>query len=247
MNKKLIQDIESEHFDTLAQAKGEIWWGSTTKAGIKRLERRARLAKRILAGYVEPKVFELGCGTGAFTKYILKELPSLDLTACDISSECIKVASGRYSHFKNTKFLVSDILNSLDSDKFDAIIGNSILHHLPLKISLEHCFQFLKHGGRIVFFEPNMLNPQIAIEKNIHVVGKMLQNTENETAFFRWGLKKALKEAGFEDINVDPFDFLHPLIPSMFVNFFDKMGEVMETIPIVKEFSGSLLITAIKY
>lgn len=247
MDKRLGQDIEREHFDALAQAKGEIWWGSTSKAGIRRLERRAKLVKQKLGCYADPKVFELGCGTGAFTKYILEELPCLDLTACDISSECIRIASERYSHFKNAKFLVSDVtLNSTDLGKFDAIIGNSVLHHLPIKVSLEYCFQLLKHEGGIIFFEPNMLNPQIAIEKNIHFIGKMLQNTKNETAFFRWGLKKTLKEVGFGSITVAPFDFLHPIIPFKLVNFFDKIGGMIETIPILKEFSGSLLITAIK-
>lgn len=247
MNKRANQYLEREHFDALANANGEIWWGSTTKGGIKRLERRARIVKQKLGYYVNPKVLELGCGTGAFTRYILQELPRLDLTACDISLECIRIASKRYSHFKNTKFLVKDVTAaSLDLDSFDVIVCNSTLHHLPIMPSLQRCFQVLKHGGSIVCFEPNMMNPQIAIEKNIRFIGKMLQNTRNETAFFRWGLKKTLIEADFVNVNVTPFDFLHPIIPSKFIDVFSKIGEIAEVTPILKEFSGSLLITAVK-
>ncbi|MBF0328685.1 MAG: methyltransferase [Nitrospirae bacterium] len=247
MNNRLNQDIEREHFNALACEKGEIWWGSTTKAGIKRLERRAKLLKQNLTHLNNPKVFELGCGTGAFSRYILSELPSLDLTSCDISTECIRIASKRYSSYKNAKFLVSDITMKPSSlGVFDVVIGNSILHHLPIRSSLIYCMQILKPGGIIMFFEPNMMNPQIAIEKNIRFIGKILQNTENETAFFRWSLKKILQEVGFNKVSVIPFDFLHPIIPSNWVVFFSKFGERIETIPFLKEFSGSLLITASK-
>ncbi len=247
MNKKLIQDIEREHFDALAHVKEEIWWGSTTKAGIKRLERRAKLFKQKLSYFDNPKVLELGCGTGAFSKYILNELPLLDLTACDISSECIKIATERYGNYKNAKFLICDLmLNPSDLGIFGAIVGNSILHHLPVRKSLEFCFSILKPGGIIMFFEPNMLNPQIVIEKNIHLIGKWLQNTENETAFFRWSLKKILQKVRFKNIIVAPFDFLHPLIPPKLIDFFDKVGRKAETMPLIKEFSGSLLIIATK-
>lgn len=247
MNNRSRQDSEREHFDALARAHGETWWGSSTKAGIERLERRARIVKQKLGCYNNPKVFELGCGTGAFSKYMLAELPFLDLTACDISPECAKIASERCGSYKNAKFLVSDAkLDPSYSNAFDVIIGNSVLHHLPVKASLGYCLQFLKHGGCIVFFEPNMLNPQIAAERNIRFIGRMLQNTENETAFFRWGLKKILRFLGFKQISIVPFDFLHPGIPRGLINFSDKIGRKIETIPILKEFSGSLLITAVK-
>jgi SAM-dependent methyltransferase len=247
VNNRTSQDIERLHFDALAHVKGEIWWGSTTAAGLRRLERRAKLLKQKLSRYSNPKVFELGCGTGAFSKYILKEMPYLDLTACDISSECIRIASSRYGNYKNVRFLVSNVMqDSPCPEMYDVIVGNSVLHHLSPRRSLECSLRSLKPGGSIIFFEPNMLNPQIAIEKNIHFIGKMLQNTENETAFLRWRLKRILREVGFDKVSVIPFDFLHPIIPPKLVNFFEKLGKAIEAIPLLKEFSGSLLITAIK-
>jgi len=238
---------ERRHFDALAREEGEIWWGSKTKAGIKRLERRAQLIKQALAAVNAPKVLEIGCGTGAFSKYILNELPKLDLTACDISPECVKVASERYRGYSNAKFLVRDAASDLHSPAaFDAIIGNSVLHHLPLMGSLRECFNALKSAGSVLFFEPNMMNPQIFLEKNVRFIGKALQNTENETAFLRWRLKKVLKAAGFERITVVPFDFLHPLVPAGAASFVDKLGRILENISGIKEFSGSLFITAYK-
>jgi hypothetical protein len=91
-----------------------------------------------------------------------------------------------------------------------------------------------------------MMNPQIFLEKNVRFIGKALQNTENETAFFRWGLAVALRASGFERIAVTPFDFLHPLVPSGAVRFFDGLGRMLENTPLLKEISGSLLIKAFK-
>ena len=35
----------------------------------------------------------------------------------------------------------------------------------------------------------------------------------DEIAFVRWPLARSLRESGFDDIDVEPFDFLYPLTP----------------------------------
>ena len=249
MNEQGIHNAkkEQEHFDQLAESMGEIWWGSTTPAGIMRLKRRVQLIKEELALFHNPIVLEIGCGTGAFTKFILEALPLLKLTTFDISFKSVQLAAKRFSGYKNARFSVAESTSlPYDSGIFDAVIGNSILHHLPLGPSLEEVLRIMKPGGLLFFFEPNMFNPQIAIEKNIHFIGKYLQNTENETAFFRWPLTKILRKAGVQDVCVIPFDFLHPIVPGPISSLIDGLGKVLEKIPLLKEFSGSLLISGRK-
>lgn len=244
---KLYQVKERVHFDKLAEDKGEIWWGSVTPAGIKRLKRRAELVFKSLRAVHNPRVLELGCGTGAFSKHVLEGNPSLSLTCCDISKKCVEIASLRYSRYKNACFEVKDILSEpYPSNTFDCIIGNSVLHHLPADTVLKDCYRILKSGGDIIFFEPNMMNPQIMIEKNIGFIGKILEDSEDETAFFRWSLKRILYRMGFEKIIVQPFDFLHPSIPAPLVDIIDKVGRCFEKTPVLKEISGSLFISAHK-
>ncbi|MFC1709268.1 class I SAM-dependent methyltransferase [Candidatus Omnitrophota bacterium] len=238
---------EQEHFNNLVLHHGETWWGNTTPAGIRRLQRKAKLFTQELRQFQEAAVLEVGCGVGTFTKFILDETPALKLMGCDLSPEAICKTRECFQEFKNLHLGVADVSHLPYRDStFDAIIGNSILHHLPLKVSLQECFRVLKNQGIVLFSEPNMMNPQIAIEKNIHIIGKLLQNTKYETAFFRWPLTKTLKEIGFRDIVVQPFDFLHPLIPSFLIDVFDYLGRLIERTPIVKEISGSLLIKAVK-
>ena len=247
MKKQEDQLREKKFFDKLVKTTGGVWWGHATAAGIGRMRRRARLAAQKLTRFRDPVVLELGCGTGTLSKFILEELPLLRLTACDISPECVQIANDRYGVFKNARFEVADATSTrYASDTFDAVIGNSILHHLPIELSLRECFRLLKTDGIILFSEPNMMNPQIAIEKNSSFIGRILQNTENETAFFRWSLAKTLQRFGFQDVSVQPFDFLHPIVPSSLIGVIDSIGRVFEKIPLLREVAGSLFIYACK-
>jgi SAM-dependent methyltransferase len=231
----------------LASDKGQIWWGSNTPAGIKRFIKRAKIVSETLEGLGDPKVLELGCATGTFSGFVLDEIPSLRLTCCDISSKCIELATQRYKEFKNVCFEAVDLLSRhYASGEFDCIIGNSIIHHLPAETILKECFRIVRPGGLIIFFEPNMMNPQIALEKNIPAIGKLLQNSDDETAFFRWPLAKVLRSIGFDDVSVKPFDFLHPIVPKIAIAAVEAIGGLLEKIPILKEISGSLIIRAHK-
>jgi hypothetical protein len=71
-------------------------------------------------------------------------------------------------------------------------------------------------------------------------------DTPDETAFFRWKLKKFLKDRGFADIQVEPFDFLHPWVPKRMIEGVDRFGRFLERIPLIREIAGSLKIYARK-
>jgi hypothetical protein len=111
---------------------------------------------------------------------------------------------------------------------------------------LREIFRVLKPGGAIYFTEPNMLNPQIAVQKNVPWVKRKLGDSPDETAFFRWPLWRLLEEAGYQDIRIEPFDFLHPKTPVAFVSRLDSLGRFLESVPVISEFAGSLYIRAIK-
>jgi len=110
--------------------------------------------------------------------------------------------------------------------------------------AVREVFRILKPGGALLLFEPNMLNPQVAVEKNVRIVGRWLQNSEDETAFFRWPLGALLRRAGFDPVSVEPFDFLHPAVPAPFMGMIDVLGRLLERTPLAREIAGSLLIRA---
>ncbi len=243
-----VAQREREHFNRLAEKVGEAGSHRTTKAGLQRMQRRGRMLADVIREYDNPYVLEIGAGAGAFSHYLLEEIPDLRLLGCDISPKCIEIANDRYGRrFANARFDVSDCTElHYGADTFDCVCGCSILHHLPLESTLAECFRVLKPGRPIWFSEPNMLNPQIMIQKNIRLVGKWVQDTEDETAFFRWSMARVLRKTGFVDVCVRPFDFLHPSVPDLLVGLFGVIGKLVERIPVLNEIAGSLVIQAKK-
>jgi len=59
-------------------------------------------------------------------------------------------------------------------------------------------------------------------------------------------LRRLLRETGFRDIRIDPFDFLHPKTPLPLVNGLNAIGRFLENVAVVSAFAGSLYVRAIK-
>ena len=235
---KIVNEIEHGKF--IAQ-KGEEIWNWSSPAGIVRWQRRIEMFK-IFIGNENKKVLEVGCGTGLFTKEIAETKNKI--IAIDISPELLDIARKKIQK-NNLTFLLSNACKTEFSENtFDFIIGSSVLHHLNVDSALKEFYRILKPRGKIMFTEPNMLNPQIAIQKNISYIKKMAGDSPDETAFIKWKIKNKLKNEGFDNISVNAFDFLHPFIPASIIKSVQPFFNFCEKLPLIKEIAGSLAITA---
>lgn len=242
MDRNKIEQELMHDKHILAQA-AEIW-GWDTPAGRKRAERRAAYFVSQGAMSSGKKVLEIGCGTGIFTNKL--SASGATIIAVDLSPDFIARAKQEVTA-PNITFKVDDIHKlSFPDREFDVVAGSSVLHHLDLAIALKEINRVLKPGGILVLTEPNMLNPQIMIQKNIPWIKKLMGDSPGETAFFRWPLKKALLAAGFSNVQVKPFDFLHPQTPACCIGLVGKIGLAVEKMPLLREIAGSLAITAQK-
>ena len=188
-------------------------------------------------------VLEVGCGTGFLSEIFIRTGASLH--AIDIAQDLVIEAARLCG--PRADFQVSDIEYLPYQDEFfDAIIGVRVLHHLDMDPAFKEIGRTLKKGGVIAFCEPNMVNPQLALQKNIPFIKRLMGDTPDETAFFRWRLKKFLKDRGFTDIVVEPFDFLHPWVPKKMIGVVDRFGRFLERVPGLREIAGSLQIFARK-
>ena len=233
---------EIEHGKFLADnGAGEIWnWESP--AGKFRWKRRVKM----LTEFIKPDstVLELGCGTGYFTQEIAKT--GAKIVAIDISPELLKIAESNVP-CQNVHFKEENAYNmTFNDNQFDYVIGSSVLHHLDIKKSISEIYRVLKDGGIIAFTEPNMMNPQIAIQKNIPYIKRKLGDSPDETAFFRWSISRMLKKQGFKKVEIKTFDFLHPAIPPSLINTITAVGKFCEKCPVVKEIAGSIFIKTYK-
>jgi ubiquinone/menaquinone biosynthesis C-methylase UbiE len=189
-------------------------------------------------------VLELGCGAGYFTRELVRS--GADIVAIDVSPELLEMARSACSA-PNVQYQLENAYElSYDSAVFDSVVGSSVLHHLEIEKALRDVYRVLKPAGTIFFTEPNMLNPQIAVQKNIPWIKRKLGDSPDETAFFRWPLKQLLAKIGYRDIRIYPFDFLHPKTPVPLINGVSRFGRFLESVPVISEFAGSLYIQAIK-
>ena len=99
-----------------------------------------------------PKIFEIGCGPGNITRYILSKRPDADIEAIDLAPNMIELAK---ANNPTARFKIMDC-RAIDqlTDKFDAIVCGFCMPYL----SKEDCAKLIKdcalllNSGGILYF-----------------------------------------------------------------------------------------------
>ena len=102
------------------------------------------------------KVVDFGCGKGWLTKTLASK--GAEVWAFDVSDEAVKqnlamVKNLNLQHRVHVDQMSAEALK-YDSNIFDLIVGNAILHHVDLNTSIKEIKRVLKKGGRAYFMEP---------------------------------------------------------------------------------------------
>lgn len=192
-------------------------------------------------------VLEIGCGGGEYS-YLIARKTGFDVTGSDLCVPFIEEAKLKYS-LPNLDFKVVDFNNPLPlrNQKFDYIIGNGILHHLytTLDETLINIRNLLLPGAKIIFLEPNLLNPYCYLIFNTTDYFRKMANLEpDEMAFTRKFITRKLIQAGYSNIKVEYRDFLLPGTPVPLIKPVIGIGNVLEKTPLLKNISQSIFISA---
>jgi SAM-dependent methyltransferase len=218
---------------TTALKQAESGWNSS--AGRVRRQRRADFLVRGLPR--STRILEVGAGTGLQTIALIQSFD--DVVAIDISAELLEVARRRAP---GASYRVMDAHRpDFPDGSFDAIVGVSILHHLDWDYALSNYLRLLRPGGLLRFSEPNLVNPQIFLQKNIPWIKRLAGDSPDEYAFSKWRIGRSLATAGYLDISITPFEFLHPSTPMRLISLILKIEEFVSRTRI-NEIAGSLLI-----
>lgn len=99
--------------------------------------------------YSNPKILDLGAGTGILTELLYKQHPNSDITLVDLSTEMLNIAKNKFND-KNFKYIEADYLTH-DFDKdYDIIVSSLSIHHLTdeeKKVLYKRIYNFLRTGG----------------------------------------------------------------------------------------------------
>jgi ubiquinone/menaquinone biosynthesis C-methylase UbiE len=221
----------------------EAFWGYDTPVAKLRVERRIAFFLNYGSFGQGSNVLEIGCGAGIFTKRIMERTQS-NITAIDISPVLLQIAAKKISE---VSFKVEDAMNlSFEDDSFDCVYGNSTIHHLEIFEALNEFYRVLKKGGKLIFSEPNMINPQICLQKRISYIKKRIGDSPDETAINRWNLNHKLQKCGFRKTKLFPYEFLHPYTPKSLIKPLRRIEKLLEKVPLIREIAGSVIIFGVK-
>ena len=222
-----------------------------TPASVVRLKRRARAIAEEMQpstdGTTPVNILEIGSGTGEMA-LLLAQLTGARVTGVDLSQRFVEEARAKHRH-PNLQFIVADLTKDTpktDADRYQYIVGNGILHHLyhHLDVFLPALKCWLAPGGRLIFWEPNLWNPYIFCIFSLPPLRRLAKLEPDEMAFTASFITKKLRNAGFGPVKVVLRDFLLPNTPARFIKSVITVGDRFEKIPVVKQLSQSVFITA---
>ncbi|MBW7895639.1 MAG: methyltransferase domain-containing protein [Opitutaceae bacterium] len=215
-----------------------------------RLRRRAAAIIQALPANAGPRhLLELGCGMGEMARQ-LAEQTDAHVTGVDISEKFI--AHARAEHRRpNLDFMLADLTRQIPAagaDRYDAITGNGILHHLyhHLDTVLPALRRWLKPGGRLIFWEPNLWNPYVWLIFSFAPLRLKAKLEPDEMAFTPRYIHRRLHTAGYVNIRVTTRDFLLPNTPTGLVPPVVAASDLLDRIPLVNRLAQSLFLVAEK-
>jgi len=114
-----------------------------------------------IGGIENKKVAEFGCGDGWFTKKLANkgaEVWTFDISIEAVNSTKVLIEKHNLQDRVHVGQMPAEKL-TYDSDMFDLIVGNAILHHVDLVEALREIRRVLRAGGKAYFTEPLGHNP----------------------------------------------------------------------------------------
>jgi tRNA A58 N-methylase Trm61 len=222
----------------------ETYWSRYKRTASIKLRWRAIAVRHCFHVLPGESILEIGAGSGLWTEHLSAVLGGENpITAAAFHVDLAERA--RQKLIPNVKVLkVTDLLKDLAGQQFDYIVGTAILCHNQYASHLSVLYKLLKPGGQIFFFEANFWNPQVLLKSIIPRLGRWAGNASCQVGVRKYRLMKTASHQGFTNVEVLPFDIIHPLTPRRLIRVLQSAAFIVEHAPVIKEFCGTVFIWA---
>ena len=150
----------------------------------------------------DDKILDFGCGPGTFSLK-LSDMTKSQVHSVDISEKFVEECK-RQIQINNKKNIFVNINDNsklkYENNYFDKIVLIDVIHHLEdIHGALKELKRVLKKDGRIIVYEPNILNPLMFL---MHLIDK------NERGLLKVGRKKKYIEIFRQNnFKIEKFEF----------------------------------------
>jgi SAM-dependent methyltransferase len=196
------------------QVEGQIRYFDQRKPQTMRVEDtpyiRRHFQEAVAAVALEPgeRVCEWGAGLGRFSaQFVAFGCP---VTAIELSPALAQGCEAVLRDVPGCELRIGDVLEVASElpATFDVVAGFFMLHHLPsLDPYIEAAARLLRPGGRVVFIEPNPMNPLYALQ----ITFTPGMHWAEEGGIYRlWAgrLRRAAENAGLNDVRLEHYGAL---------------------------------------
>lgn len=87
-------------------------------------------AVELTQGFENPKILDLGAGTGILTELLHEAYPDSEITLMDMSSKMLELAKDKFKNITNFEYIEADYLTEDFGQKYDIVISSLSIHHL---------------------------------------------------------------------------------------------------------------------
>jgi 2-polyprenyl-3-methyl-5-hydroxy-6-metoxy-1,4-benzoquinol methylase/glycosyltransferase involved in cell wall biosynthesis len=188
-------------------------------------------------------ILELGAGSGLWTEHLTDVLRGENPIVATVFNDDFAAAAAARK-LPNLRFQKVTDLADLPAESFDYVVGTAILCHDLYAQNLQAIHRLLKPGGQILFFEANYWNPQAIVKSALP--GRWTGQSSCHAALRKYELMRMASQQGFIDIDVIPYDIIHPLVLRFAIPALRSLAFVVEHAPLIKEMCGTLYIRAQK-
>jgi glycosyltransferase involved in cell wall biosynthesis/SAM-dependent methyltransferase len=218
----------------------EAYWRRHPQTSPLKLRWRALTVRHSFHVLPGESILELGAGSGLWTTHLSDVLRGENpIVAAVFNDELAQDAH----EIPNVKFVrITKLLEDLEPESFDYVVGTAILCHDQFPQNLAALNRLLKPGGQLLFFESNYWNPQVFIKNHVRPLRRRAGVAPCQVGMRRYKLIKIASHQGFTNLDIIPYDIIHPRTPRSFVPWLQATAFVLEHTPFVKELCGTLYI-----
>jgi hypothetical protein len=186
-------------------------------------------------------ILEIGSGRSLFTSSLLKATKGKNPITCLYFNSATKPSIENDVGVDLIK--VKNLRDELKDKKFDYIVGIDLFDKSYCDWFLDRVYNLLNPGGQFVFYESNPWNLYLNFKR---FVSNIIGNKDKRQLLNRTDLYQLISDVGFIKVYSLYNDFVYSPLTKSLIWFLRNLSIILENTPVIRTFSGSILIHAQK-